>query len=196
MSVDTKLTPDQIAARQEILIDTTRLIGQRIAAGFHTLVGESEDVYRRDYETAVESLLARPYPNGSPRLSLVEPRVPLKEQVERLGALVDLSIVKFPHHHRFRQPYGAWIGIVRNPNSLLPNELLENIPIDSEPADAFEGAGSDLRGLTRSGFSFVAGDGESVGSRLCFDTWKGLPRLTKVAHNIADSATGLLVKYI
>lgn len=196
MSADTRLTPDQIAARQEIFIDTTRLIGQRIAAGFHTLVGESDDVYRRDYETAVESLLDRPYSNGGARLSLVEPRIPLKDQIERLGLLADPSIIKFPHHHRFRQPYGAWIGIVRNPNSLPPNELLDSLPIDSVPADAYEGAGADLRGLTRSGFSFVVGNEEARSSRLCFDTWRGLPRLTKVEYNIADSATGLLVKYI
>lgn len=196
MSADTKLTPDQIAARQEILIDTTRLIGQRIAAGFHTLVGESDDVYRRDYETAAGDLLARPYPNGGAHLSLVEPRIPLKDQIERLGMLVDPSIIKLPHHHRFRQPYGAWIGIVRNPMCLFPWELIYSIPTDAELADAYEAAGANIHGLTRAGFSFVAGDVEAGASKLCFDTWKGLPRLTKVPYNIADSATGLLVKYI
>lgn len=184
----------EVAVQQDIKLQCGFLIEQRVSARFHEYLRQSPEEFRESYSMAIKEA-QRAVPAGGAILSLVESRIPLKDQFEMIGVEINPTVFRFPDPINSQRPYVAWLKVVDIFRARTARESAERLADSFVPATAYEGAGADMNKLLASGFSVIAGDLVSGQSKLCFDRWFGRPRVTGVPYDNRDGLVGLLVKH-
>lgn len=177
-----------------------------VSSGFGQEVRVSDEEYRVEASDLVNAISDQSIPEGT-ILSLVEPRIPYRKQLELLGIKLDPAVLSDP-----KPPIedSLYIALQRRFSSTGESSFLgyslsqmtANLPDNLRPATPFEGIVNFQQLLSRGFVVFPGGDFSNSqwisfresGQRrlLCLDTYLGQPRITEVYGRSMDPSIGVL----
>lgn len=140
-------------------------LNRKMQAGFHRVLGKSAIEYEIDFEDAVMKatrLDQRDINTGT--LVLVEPRIPIKTQLELFNINLDSSVSYFPPHEQMWTPYPAWVKVIDSPSRATKKDLIEGLPDNLRPASLFEAINSDLLAVLKDRRSIIVPSLQKAGS--------------------------------
>lgn len=190
--------------KKTILLACQMQVDLKVEAGFHNLLGISEDKYRAVYQQLLVSAITQRFPPEG-ILALVEPRIPFFTQIERLGIVRDPAVFISPIAS-FKEPYFIWLKVLGKNDEiakqgLSTRRIIEKLPKIFRPASPFEGINA-FREVLETSFVNLPGDHiekvpglveNPTGMRcLCLDYYHGKPRITHTYLDEFDGLVGLL----
>lgn len=156
----------------------------RVSHGFHKELGLTVGEYVESFQHLLNPVLNKPFSVGYP--VFVEPRIPIRDQLDLLGVYVDPTAYSLPEDSTVLHPYLSRVRQVYT--SDLPPENVEfalrHKSLSSGTSIRLAGL---LEALARFDFSlpeYIAGPFDA--RVLCVDTFSGRPRLSKPEHGVID----------
>ncbi len=162
-----------------------RQLGLRVAHGFHTELGLSIGEYVESFKHLLEPAWDKPSSIGHP--AFVEPRIPIKSQLDMLGVQVDPTVYALPEDSESTMPYLTRVRSMQIAD-VPPEKLTSVIRQEAVSSNQPMHLASLLEALAVfevSSPEYVAGPRSA--QVLCFDTFSGRPRLSKPEHGAWDS---------
>lgn len=149
----------------------------RLSRGFHKELGLSVGEYAETFKHLLEPMWNKPFSIGYP--VFVEPRIPVRDQLDLLGVHIDPTVYSLPEDSSATLPYISRVGRA-SLSDLPPENVISAIRQQSLPEGLSVHLAGILEAIARFDFSspeYIAG---SHSARiLCADTFSGRPRLSK-----------------
>ncbi len=161
-----------------------RQLNMRLSRGFHTELGLSVGEYLESFSHLLGPAWNKPSSVGYP--AFVEPRIPVRDQLDMLGVNIDPTVYSVPENSEATVPY---LTRVRNMqmSDVPPENVFSAIAQEGEESNQSLHLASLLEALAVFNISspeYVAGPRNA--RVLGLDTFSGRPRLFKPEHGVVD----------
>lgn len=203
-------TPSPYYTASEVYKALAVSLSEKIAQGYHTVVGESENQYTNHFLSEHSRLLDTPIRGAM--ISLVEPRIPFIRQLELQGVKLDPAVFYYPMAEQTTHPSVAWVNVgsdfprdgqimiagltTRDRVRLLPDSLRAGSPM--------EAVGAGIANLLNRGFVTMPGGGVELIPKLFSDpndpirtlvaeTYLECPRVSHLYRDQYYGTVGMLV---
>ncbi len=136
------LTPTDSAIQVRALCEAQ--IDRKTLIGYHSSLGMSLGDYIDRFGPAISEAIRSPHLSDGASLVIVDPLVPISDQIKLQGVDVGSGVYRFPENSPYWLPSPSWVKVVEATGRKTPEEFAEDLPENLRPASLLEALNMDF----------------------------------------------------